>query len=101
MGNLMFDQIIDALCKRSDFSAWSIRHIQTRGTQLYAVPKAVESRREVVDENYIVTAYRQTHRPDETHTQALCRRRLTLLPSADTAAMLDAFSLMAGLASHP
>ena len=41
----MLEQITAALSARDDLSAWSVRHVQSREVQLYAVPSAVESRR--------------------------------------------------------
>ena len=39
----MFDAITDALRKRTDLLGWTLRHIIRRGSQLYAVPGAIEA----------------------------------------------------------
>ena len=39
----MLNQIVDALHKRSDLVGWTVREVQSREAQVYAVPQGIES----------------------------------------------------------
>jgi predicted Zn-dependent protease len=95
----MFQAIIHALHLRTDLAAWTLRHITSRGAQLYAVPRGVEARRSVTSERYLVDVLRQTTGPDGAPTCGT--GNTTLLPGDDIPAALDAASLMAGLVHNP
>jgi len=95
----MLDNLITALRARSDLQAWTVRHILTRGAQLYAVPNAVESRRTVSSERYVVDVLRQ---PTESNGQLTCGSgNATLLPGDDIDTALNAATLMAKLVHNP
>ena len=51
---LMLDAIMAALESRSDLLGWTVRHITTRGAQLYSVPDGVECVRSTDNERYLV-----------------------------------------------
>lgn len=90
----MLDQIISALQARNDLSDWSVRHLEQRGVQLYAVPTAVEARRLVVAERYAVEVFRHTSKNGKS---MMGSGNATLLPGDDIDQALDAAALMAGL----
>ena len=35
---MMLNKIVDALNERSDLAGWTVRHLISRGTQVYAIP---------------------------------------------------------------
>ena len=47
---MMLNQIVDALQKRSDLAGWTVRHVQSREAQVYAVPQGIESQRTMENE---------------------------------------------------
>src|SRR5450432_1918214 len=91
----MLDAITKALNARRDLQDWSLRHITTRDSQLYAVPTTVESRRSVVNERYIVNVLRQNQGADGVLTCG--SSNATLLPGDNIDAALDIAALMAGM----
>jgi predicted Zn-dependent protease len=95
----MFAAVRRALRDRDDLAAWSLRHITSRGTQLYAVPAGVEARRSVTNERFVVDVLRQARGPAD--TPSCGAGNVTLLPGDDIGAALDAASLMAGLVHNP
>jgi PmbA protein len=95
----MLNDIVGALQARTDLKAWSVRHIVNRGAQVYAVPAAVEARRAVGSERYVVDVLRHTPGPDG--APACGSGNATLLPGDDIARALDTASLMAGLVHNP
>src|SRR5258707_9067072 len=96
---LMLEAIVKALNARRDLQAWSLRHITACDSQLYAVPKTVESRRSVVNERYVVNVLRQTDGADGTPTCG--SSSATLLPGDNIDAALDIAALMAGMVHNP
>ncbi len=95
----MLDDIIKALRARSDLQGWSVRHVITRGAQVYAVPAAVEARRHVSNERYLVEVLRQTTGSDG---KATCgASNTTLLPGDDIPRALDTAAFMASLIHNP
>ena len=60
----MLKDIIRALQSRSDLAAWTIRHIRTRGAQMYGVPITVEAQRNVANERYALDVLRKAPGPD-------------------------------------
>lgn len=100
----MFDAITDALRKRTDLLGWTLRHITRRGSQLYAVPGAIEAVRDVTEERYVIDVLRDTTVPGREPSAGA--GNITLLPRADIAAAsidaaIDSASLHAGLVRNP
>lgn len=91
----MLEQITAALSARDNLAAWSVRHVQSREVQLYAVPSAVKSRRVTSGERYLVQVLRRSAGPDG--AEACGSGNATLLPGDDIGAAIDAAALMAGL----
>ena len=60
----MLNKIVDALNKRSDLTGWTVRHLISRGTQVYAVPEQTEAQRTGGIEQYEVDVLRQTSAAD-------------------------------------
>src|SRR5258708_39610816 len=95
----MLEAIVKALHALRDPQAWSLRHFTACDSQLYAVPKTVESRRSVVNERYVVNVLRQTDGADGTPTCG--SSSATLLPGDNIDAALDIAALMAGIGYNP
>src|SRR3989338_1445702 len=95
----MLDRITAALKARSDINDWTVRHVVTRGAQVYAVPRAVEARRGVDSERYEVVVLRRTPRPDGGETCGT--GDATLLPGDDITAELEREARMAGQGHNP
>jgi hypothetical protein len=74
----MLNKIVEALNKRSDLAGWTVRHLLTRGAQVYAVPEQIESQRLVNVQRYRIDVLRQTSRPDG--TEGMGSGDVTLLP---------------------
>ena len=53
----MINEIAEKLSTRADLSAWQIRRVNSRSTQLYLIGHDTESRREVHTGRYVVTVY--------------------------------------------
>lgn len=95
----MLNKIVDALNKRSDLAGWTVRHLLTRGAQVYAVPEQIESQRLVNVERYRIDVLRQTSRPDG--TEGMGSGDVTLLPGGDIQTAIEQAVLVAGLVSNP
>ncbi len=95
----MFDAITDALRKRTDLLGWTLRQVTRRGSQLYAVPGAVESVRDVTEDRYVIDVLRDTTVPGGPPSAGA--GNVTPLPGADIDAAIDAASLHAGLVHNP
>ncbi|MEX1071693.1 MAG: metallopeptidase TldD-related protein [Anaerolineales bacterium] len=95
----MLKKIVDALKARKDLAGWSLSHINSRGAQVYAVPKQVEARRGVDEEKFRVVVFRRTQTSDG--SPAMGSGDVTLLPGGDIAAALDQAALVAGLVKNP
>ena len=99
----MFDAITDALKNRTDLLGWTLRHVTSRGSQLYAAPGAVEAMRDVTEERFVIDVLRDTTAPGGEPSAGA--GNITLLPGADIEASIaaaidgaiDAASLHAGL----
>ncbi len=95
----MLDRIIQRLNARTDVQAWQVNHIQSKETQLYAVPQGIEAVRQVTHERYEVRVLRHTPGPDG---QLTCGAgTVTLLPGDEVDGALDEAALMAGLVHNP
>jgi len=95
----MFDSIVKSLKARKDLKAWTVRQVDTKSTQLYAVPSGVEAVRQVVGERYIVEVLRENRSPEGEIT---CGSGIvTLLPGEDIGPALDTAALMASLVHNP
>ena len=95
----MLKDIIRALEARSELAAWTVRHIRTRGAQIYGVPLTVEAERAVANERYALDVLRKTPGPDG--APSVGTGNATLLPGDDIYTAVEAASLMASLAHNP
>ncbi len=95
----MLDKILEALKKRKDLAGWTVRHIVTRGTQVYAVPNAIEARRAVDGERFVLDVLRHNQGPDG--APGVGNGDATLLPGGDIDEAIDRAALVAGLVSNP
>jgi len=101
---VIFDAITDALQKRTDLLGWTLRHITRRGSQLYAVPGAIEAVRDVAEDRYVIDVLADTTIPGREPSAGA--GNVTLLPDADVAAAaidaaIDSASLHARLVHNP
>ncbi len=95
----MLHEIVNALKERSDLAGWTLRHLITRGAQVYAVPHQIESQRAVEVERYKIDVLRQTSGPDG--EPRIGSGDVTLLPGGDVQAAIEKAALVAGLVSNP
>jgi len=95
----MLNEIVNALKERRDLADWTLRHLITRGAQVYAIPHQIESQRAVNVERYKIDVLRQTSGPDG--TQAVGSGDATLLPGGDIRMAIEKAALVAGLVSNP
>ena len=95
----MLKEIIDALNGRSDLAGWTVRHLITRGAQVYAVPGQIESQRAIEVERYKIDVLRQTSAPDG--SPAVGNGDATLLPGGDIQKAIEQAALVAGLVANP
>jgi predicted Zn-dependent protease len=95
----MLNEIIDALNSRNDLAGWTVRHLITRGAQVYAVPGQIESQRDVKVERYRIDVLRQTTDPDG--KPAVGNGDATVLPGGDIRMAVENAVLMAGLVANP
>jgi len=95
----MLDKIISELKTRKDLAGWTVRHIQSRGAQVYLVPTGIEAEREVSDEKYRIDVLRSTKTADG--SPAMGSGPATVQPGGDIKAAIDEASLIAGLVSNP
>lgn len=95
----MLNKIVEALHTRSDLAGWTVRHLLTRGAQVYAVPGQTESERAVNVEQYKIDVLRQTTGPDG--TPAVGNGDATVLPGGNIQRAIENAVLMAGLVSNP
>jgi predicted Zn-dependent protease len=95
----MLNEIVNALKERRDLAGWTLRHLITRGAQVYAVPHQIESQRAVGVERYRIDVLRQTSGPDG--TPRIGSGDATLLPGGDVQAAIEKAALVAGLVSNP
>src|SRR5215213_11577912 len=95
----MLIQIVHALKERKDLAGWTVRHIITRGAQVYAVPQQVEARRSVTGERYRIDVLRQTSGPDG--AAAMGSGDATILPGGEISAAIEKAMLVASLVSNP
>jgi predicted Zn-dependent protease len=94
----MLNQIVEALRKRSDLNGWTVRHIQFRDAQVYAVPQGIESQRSVDGERYLIEVLRDTTMPDG--APAIGNGDAALLPGEDIDHAIDQAALVAGLVAN-
>jgi predicted Zn-dependent protease len=95
----MLNSIIQSLRARTDLKEWSVRHLTTRGAQLYAVPAAVEAKRAVDGERYSINVLQ--HHSAEDGSITCGSGNATLLPGDDIDRAIDAAALIAGLVHNP
>jgi PmbA protein len=95
----MLDKIIDSLNRRSDLAGWTVRHLITHGTQVYAVPKQTEAQRTVGIERYRIDVLRRTTGPDG--SEAVGSGNTTVLPGGDIESAIENAVLTAGLVANP
>ena len=95
----MLNKIVDALNKRRDLAGWAVRHVISRGTQVYAVPGQTEAQRVVGIEQYKIDVLRQTSAADG--KEAVGSGNVTLLPGGDIETAIEKAVLTAGLVANP
>lgn len=95
----MLNQIVEALKKRSDLEGWTVRHVQTREAQVYAVPLGIESQRAVDGQRYLIDVLRNTSTADG--SPAVGSGDASLLPGDDIGRAIDRATLVAGLVANP
>jgi predicted Zn-dependent protease len=95
----MLTKIIDTLNKHKDISAWTVRHITSQGTQVYAVPKQIEAQRSVGSESYKVDILANTTGNDG--SPAIGSGDVTILPDDDVNIAIDKAALVASLVANP
>lgn len=95
----MLKKITGALNKRSDLAGWTVRHLITRGTQVYAVPKETEAQRDVSIEQYKIDILRQTS--DREGKEGIGSGNVTVLPGGDVESAIERAVLTAGLVANP
>lgn len=95
----MLKQIVDALNKRTDLAGWTVRHVQSREAQVYAVPQGIESQRKVDGERYLIDVLRSTSTADG--SPAVGSGDAALLPGEDIGRAIEQAALVAGLVSNP
>jgi predicted Zn-dependent protease len=95
----MLNQIVEALKKRTDLAGWTVRHVRTRGAQVYAVPQGIESQRVVDGERYLIDVLRNTSTAEG--TPAMGSGNVSLLPGDDIWHAIDQATLVAGLVANP
>lgn len=95
----MINEIVAALEKRSDLAGWTVRHLMTRGAQVYAVPGQIESERAVDVERYRIDVLRQTSAADG--SLRMGSGDATILPGGDIEKAIEDAALIAGLVSNP
>ena len=93
------NRIIDSLQKRKDLAGWTVRHVQTREAQVYAVPRGIESQRAVDGERYLIDVLRSTATADG--SPAVGSGNASLLPGGDIEGAIDQATLVAGLVANP
>ncbi len=96
---MMLNQIVEALKKRTDLAGWTVRHIRTRGAQVYAVPQGIESQRLVDGERYLIDVLRNASTAEG--TPAMGSGDASLLPGDDIERAIDQATLVAGLVANP
>ena len=94
----MLNKIVDALKTRKDITAWTVRHITSRGAQVYAVPTQIESQRTVDSESYKIDVLCNTTGPDG--SPATGSGDITLLPDDDIHAGIDKAALVTSLVAN-
>ena len=95
----MLNKIVAALKQREELAGWTVRHIQTRGAQVYAVPQGIESQRIVDGERYIIDVLRNT--TDQDGSPAVGSGDASLLPGEDIEHAINQANLVAGLVANP
>lgn len=95
----MIDDIVKSLNKRKDLAGWTVRHIVNRGAQVYSVPKGVEARRAVVNEQYKINVVCNTTAADG--SAAMGDGDSTLLPGGNIEAAIDTAAAVAGAVTNP
>ena len=95
----MLNKIVDALNQRKDLAGWTVRHLTSRGTQVYAVPNQTEAHRAVGIEQYKIDVLRRTS--DAEGREAVGSGNATLLPGGDIESAIKKAELTAGLVANP
>jgi len=96
---MMLHKIIEALNGRSDLAGWTVRHLDSHGAQVYAVPERIEAQRLVNVERYKIDVLRQTSDPNG--KEAVGSGDVTLLSGDDIEAAIEKAVLTAGLVANP
>jgi PmbA protein len=95
----MLNRIVEALKRRDTLAGWTVRHVRTRGAQVYAVPQGIESQRTVDGERYLIDVLRNTTSGEG--SPAVGSGDASLLPGEDIERAIDQATLVAGLVANP
>jgi PmbA protein len=95
----MMKKIVDALHARKELAGWSLRHIVTRGAQVYLIGQKVEAQRLAEQDRYRIEVFRHNTAPDG--STGIGSGEITLLSNGDIESALDKASLVAGLVTNP
>jgi predicted Zn-dependent protease len=95
----MLNKITETLNTRSDLAGWTVRHLITRGTQVYAVPRQTEAQRAAGVEQYKIDVLLPTKGPDG--GEAVGTGNVSLLPGGDIESAIEKAILTARLVANP
>jgi predicted Zn-dependent protease len=96
---MMINKIVEALKKRPDLAGWTVRHVRTLESQVYAVPQGIEAQRAVNSERYLIDVLRNTQTAEG--SPAMGSGDASLLPGDDIGHAIDQATLVAGLVANP
>jgi predicted Zn-dependent protease len=96
---MMLNRIIEALNGRSELAGWTVRHLVSDGTQVYAVPKQTEAQRAAGIEQYKIDVLRRTK--DAEGNEAVGSGNATVLPGGNVESAIETAVLTAGLVANP
>ena len=96
---MMLTKIVDRLNRRGNLAGWTVRHVQTRGAQIYAVPQGIEAQRDVDGERYLIDVLRNNTAADG--SPGVGSGDVSLLPGDDIEQAIDQATLVAGLVVNP
>jgi predicted Zn-dependent protease len=96
---MMLHKLVDALNKRSDLKGWTVSHLISRGTQVYAVSNRTEAQRTAGIEQYKIDVLCQTSAADG--SEAVGGGNASVLPGGNIEAAIERAILTASLVANP